>query len=67
MKRLKKSKVTKRLKALGAVLIRSRNHLVWKMPDGARIVVGKTTSDTRAEKNALAHITRWERGQGKAH
>ena len=59
----KRCKVIKRLEALGAVVLRKSKHIVWKMPDGARIVTSKTPSDHRSEKNALALIARWERAQ----
>jgi hypothetical protein len=41
------------LKACGAVLIRASNHQVWKLPNGAQFVCGRTPSDHRAEQNAI--------------
>jgi predicted RNA binding protein YcfA (HicA-like mRNA interferase family) len=62
-KQIKRTKVVKRLEALGAELTRSGNHLIYQLPDGARITIAKSSGGGRGERNALAHIARWERAK----
>jgi len=51
----------KRIECLGGVLVRSKKHLVYKMPDGFTITVSRTASCARALRNIHADISRWEK------
>jgi predicted RNA binding protein YcfA (HicA-like mRNA interferase family) len=53
----------KRIECLGGQLVRSKKHLIFKMPDGFTITVSKSASDHRTAKNTHADISRWERRQ----
>jgi len=46
------------LKESGAVLLRKKKHPVWRLPDGQRVTIGNTPSDSRSSKNELARIRR---------
>lgn len=46
------------LKRAGAVLVRQKNHQVWRLPNGRHYVMSQTPSDGRAEKNQLATLRR---------
>ena len=56
---MKKTSITRAANALGYVLLRQTNHLIWKHPDtGAVVVTPKTTSDHRTLKNAQRYLLR---------
>lgn len=44
------------LEACGAVLKRSKKHLVYGLPNGLSFTVAQTPSDSRAEDNALTDL-----------
>jgi hypothetical protein len=46
------------LKHAGAVLVRQKNHQVWRLPNGRHYVVSQTASDHRALRNQLATLKR---------
>ncbi|CAB4166309.1 hypothetical protein UFOVP836_26 [uncultured Caudovirales phage] len=46
------------LKRAGAVLVRQKNHQVWRLPDGRRYVMSQTPSDGRAGRNQAAVLRR---------
>lgn len=46
------------LKRAGAVLVRKKNHQVWRLPDGRRYVMSQTPSDRRAGRNQAAVLNR---------
>ncbi len=51
--------IVNRMVAMGAVLIRSKNHEVWRLPNGARVVMSKTPGDNRrAMKNTMRDVRR---------
>lgn len=47
------------LKDSGSVLIRNKNHFVYKLPDGKNFVISKTPSDGRARDNELLRLKRF--------
>lgn len=51
-------KLAAALKAAGAVLKRTNNHMVYQLPNGRTFVVGSTPSDHRATENALHLLER---------
>ena len=59
---MKRTKVSDELQRLGAVLIRTKKHDVWRLPDGRRFVVAQSPSDARSEANTLADLRRVTRG-----
>ena len=46
------------LKRAGAVLVRRKNHQVWRLPNGRRYVMAQTPSDRRAGRNQAAVLKR---------
>jgi len=44
------------LREVGAVLIRQKNHRVYRLPNGRNFVIAKSASDKRAERNNLATL-----------
>ena len=44
------------LKKLGAVLVRTKRHNVWRLPNGATVVTSQSPSDRRAEANRISDI-----------
>ena len=42
------------LKRAGAVLVRTKNHQIWRLPNGRNYVMSQTPSDGRAVKNQLS-------------
>jgi hypothetical protein len=46
------------LRRFGAVLLRRKNHQVWRLPNGRRFVVSQTASDHRALRNQMATLRR---------
>jgi len=51
------------LKRAGAVLVRQKNHQVWRLPNGRRYVMSQTPSDGRAGKNQAAVLKRLMRAK----
>lgn len=51
-------RVSKALSAAGAVLKRSRKHLVYELPNGNKLTVSSTPSDHRHEDNILRDLRR---------
>ena len=60
-----KNPVVKRLRSMGAKLLRAKHHMVWELPDGSRFVCSRTPSDFRAYRKALAFLARWEQQQAQ--
>ncbi len=50
--------IVAQLKRAGAVLVRAKNHQVWRLPNGRRFVIAQTPSDVRAVKNQAAVLRR---------
>ena len=50
--------ITRLLEQSGAVLVRSKNHLVYRLPTGETYTRAKTPSDHRAERNDLSILRR---------
>lgn len=48
--------IAKLLKDAGAVLDRTANHNVWKLPDGRIFVQAKTPSDSHTSRNSLTDL-----------
>jgi len=46
------------LRTVGAVLIRQKKHLVFRLPNGHNYVMGKTPSDNRAQMNAVKALNK---------
>lgn len=46
------------LKRAGAVLVRQKNHQIWRLPNGRNYVISQTPSDGRAVKNQLSVLRR---------
>lgn len=46
------------LKRSGAVLVRQKNHQVWRLPNGRNYVMSQTPSDHRAARNQLKVLRR---------
>lgn len=44
------------LKRAGAVLVRTKNHQIWRLPNGRNYVMAHTPSDGRAVKNQLSAL-----------
>ena len=44
------------LKRAGAVLVRQKNHQIWRLPNGRNYVMAQTPSDRRAERNQVAAL-----------
>ena len=53
--------ITRLLEQSGAVLVRSKNHLVYRLPTGETYTRAKTPSDHRAERNDLSILRRARR------
>lgn len=51
-------KLEAELASAGAVLIRAKNHAIYRLPTGQNFVTGKTPSDVRAENNAIRILHR---------
>ena len=50
--------ILEQLKRAGAVLVRQKNHQVWRLPNGRRYVMSQTPSDRRASKNQISVLQR---------
>jgi len=50
--------ITNHMRSIGAVLVRSKNHNVWRLKNGRIVVTSCTPSDWRAFKNTLKDIRR---------
>lgn len=50
--------IIKALKSCGAVLLRQKNHQVWRLPNGRNYVISQTPSDHRAARNQLKVLRR---------
>ena len=46
------------LKRAGAVLVRTKNHQIWRLPNGRNYVIAHTPSDGRAGRNQAAVLRR---------
>jgi hypothetical protein len=46
------------LKRAGAVLVRQKNHQVWRLPNGRCYVMSQAPSDWRAGRNQAAMLRR---------
>lgn len=46
------------LKRAGAVLVRTKNHQIWRLPNGRNYVMSQTPSDGRAGRNQAAVLRR---------
>ena len=46
----------KLLRKLGAVLVRTKRHNVWRLPNGTTVVTSQTSSVRRAEANRVSNI-----------
>ena len=46
------------LKRAGAVLVRQKNHQIWRLPNGRNYVMAHTPSDGRAGRNQAAVLRR---------
>lgn len=46
------------LKRAGAVLVRQKNHQIWRLPNGRNYVMAQTPSDGRAGRNQAAVLRR---------
>lgn len=46
------------LKDLGAVLVRTKKHDVYRLPNGQMVTLAHSASDHRAEKNQIRDIRR---------
>jgi len=44
------------LKRAGAVLVRNKNHQIWRLPNGRNYVMAQTPSDRRAERNQAREL-----------
>ena len=52
------AEVTRLLEQSGAVLVRHKKHLVYRLPNGTTYTRAKTASDNRAERNNLTTLRR---------
>jgi len=50
--------ILEQLKRAGAVLVRQKNHQVWRMPNGRNYVMSQTPSDWRAEQKQMSVLRR---------
>lgn len=50
---MSRSSIVDVLAELGAVLVRNRNHLIYRFPNGQTFVMSRTPSDYRAERNMV--------------
>jgi hypothetical protein len=55
--------ILEQLKRAGAVLVRRKNHQVWRLPNGRRYVIAQTPSDRRAGRNQAAVLKRLMRAK----
>lgn len=55
---LAKQSLESALRESGAVLVRSKKHLVYRLPNGQKVVVSATHSDWRSEMNTVRDIRR---------
>lgn len=46
------------LKRAGAVLVRNKNHQIWRLPNGRNYVMAQTPSDWRAEQKQMSVLRR---------
>lgn len=44
------------LKEVGAVLVRTKRHNVWRLPNGSTVIMSQSPSDFRAEANRVREI-----------
>jgi hypothetical protein len=44
------------LKECGSVLLRTKRHTVYRLPNGYIFSLASTSSDRRAAKNAMSHL-----------
>jgi predicted RNA binding protein YcfA (HicA-like mRNA interferase family) len=58
-----RKRLHRRIEALGFTLVRDKRHLVYRHPVHGLLVMGATTSDHRAVKNALARAQRMTQEQ----
>lgn len=56
-----KNELVRIIEKNGGVLVRSKRHNVFKMPDGKIVVVSQSPSDKRASKNLRSWVKRWKR------
>lgn len=52
------TQIEKLLRASGAVLVRTRKHRVYRLPNGRNYVIAATASDRRAQANQVAELRR---------
>ncbi len=50
--------VSNHMRSIGAVLVRSNKHNVWKLTNGRVVVTSQSPSDHRAFRNVLRDIKR---------
>jgi hypothetical protein len=55
-------KINALLEQAGAVLVRAKNHKVYRLPNGRNFVVSQSPSDYRAAQNQLCVLRRVLRG-----
>lgn len=49
---------TRKLKSLGATLIRSNKHPIWRLPNGKMFVCSSTPGNSQGVKNELCRLKR---------
>lgn len=52
--------ISNHLRSIGAVLVRSKKHNVWRLRNGRILVTSQSPSDFRAFNNVLRDIKRLE-------
>jgi hypothetical protein len=57
--------ITDELRRIGAVLVRQKNHQVWRLPNGRHYVMAQTPSDGRAGRNQAAVLKRLLKKDGR--
>lgn len=56
--KLRGTELGDKLKECNAELVRSKRHLIYRLPNGATLVVSKSPSDKRAMQNVLKELAR---------
>jgi hypothetical protein len=63
MTRKDRNRLHRQIESMGFVLIRHKNHRIYRHPVHGPLVMGSSTSDWRSAKNALARAQRMTKEQ----
>ena len=61
MNRKDRKRLHRQIEAMGFILVRDKNHRIYRHPEHGPLVTGASTSDWRAAKNALTRARRMTR------